>query len=206
MKEVNIYLAGKIEPNGWRQSIIDIRNNFFDHEYRSVNKLKNARVHIDKIDDSNMYVTGPFFLSCDHSCWHGAEDHGLGINNRGCQAGGVGGFEQFEVVDICKTQIKRADIIIAFINDDTCFGTLFELGLAKQMGKKIVTIFDTKERKRKMWFIAENSDFTISLFDDYSIDIFNKFERPDVAEAIYDIMDLLKKWYINDEYNKQHKI
>ena len=26
---INVYLAGKIKPNGWRQKLIDIRNNFF---------------------------------------------------------------------------------------------------------------------------------------------------------------------------------
>ena len=33
---INVYLAGKIKPNGWRQKLIDIRNNFFIWIFQSL--------------------------------------------------------------------------------------------------------------------------------------------------------------------------
>ena len=163
MKKIGIYLAGKIESNGWRQHIIDIRNTFCGDDYepstKSINKLKNAYVDVDE----KCYVTGPFFLSCDHSCYHGDGSHGLGKGNEYNCYGYSRCFLPNEVIEICTEQIRRADIIIAYIDDITCYGTLFELGLAKQMGKTIVTIFDTKKRENDMWFIAMNSDYSTNL-------------------------------------------
>lgn len=158
MKITKIYLAGKIKSNGWRQKIFDMRNNFYGFNFYNHEKLKNAIVPF--ID--NVCITGPFFLSCDHSCYHGEQSHGLGVNEQTCYDNA---FTEDEVIDICTTQIKRADMIIAYIDDNTCFGTLFELGMAKEMGKKVITIFDNRKREKQMWFIAKNSDYTTNLED-----------------------------------------
>lgn len=154
-----VYLAGKIESNGWRNMLFDMRNEFFGYDYGSNKyKLMNTLYKYN----NNIFITGPFFLSCDHSCYHGERDHGLGANEpNGCY--GEDGYNEQDVVDICTEQIKHADIIFAYINDNSCYGTLFEIGLAKAMNKKIITLFDCEKRKRNMWFIAKNSDYSTSL-------------------------------------------
>jgi hypothetical protein len=159
-KDVVIYLAGKIRSNGWRQSIIDIRNHFYDFNYPAASNLKNA-LPINYRD--NIFISGPFFLSCDHSCYHGEESHGLGRGKMTCA--GKRGFTEEEVIDICKAQIEKSDIVLAYIDDDTCYGSLYELGLASAMGKIVITIFDTKVREQKMWFVARNSDYSLILGD-----------------------------------------
>ena len=152
-KKVNVYLAGKIEANGWRQQIVDIRNGaMFWGEY-NINTIKNLKLQYNK----NIDITGPFFLSCDHSCYHGENSHGLGIQREeGCYCEKT--FSEEQVNDICLSQIRKSDIVFAYINDDTCYGTLYELGYAAALGKKIAILFDLPERIKKMWFITKNAD------------------------------------------------
>ena len=149
-KMIKVYLAGKIKSNGWRQQIVDIRNNF---EGDKKNKIRNV---IEIRYKNNIYITGPFFLSCDHSHYHGEGNHGLGINcPNGCY--GENTFTEKEVYDICLQQIKKSDVVFAYINDDTCYGTLYELGYAKSLGKKIIILFESGKLMKDMWFIYQKA-------------------------------------------------
>lgn len=153
-KILNVYLAGKIEANGWRQQIVDIRNNISGDEKDKIRK------GITLNYNDNIRITGPFFLSCDHSCYHGNNSHGVGLNNYhpdgeryDCYAK-TDHFSEEEVKSICLNQIKRSDIIFAYINDNTCYGTLYELGYAAALNKPILLLFDSSERRNNMWFIS----------------------------------------------------
>jgi len=153
-KEINVYLAGKIAPNDWRQRLVDIRNNFSGGEK---DEIRNGKIL--KYNDY-VNITGPFFLSCDHSCYHGDNSHGVGLNNL-CPNGErydcyglTDYFSEKEVKDICLSQIKKSDVIFAYINSDDCFGTLYELGYASALGKPILLLFDNGNRRENMWFIS----------------------------------------------------
>ena len=190
-KKVNVYLAGKIEPNGWRQKIFDMRNSFIDDEV--IPHLDNITISTEW--DKNIQITGPFFLSCDHSCYHGERNHGLGIHAPvSCITGGRTHTGN-EVINICKKQIERCDVLFAYINDDTCYGSLFEIGWAKALGKKIITIFDNTKRMEDMWFISKNSDYSISL-DVYEL----KKTNPDLYNKIMDKLDYLYNPIFNNDF------
>ena len=153
-KTLNVYLAGKIEANGWRQQIVDIRNNISGDEKDKIRK------GITLNYNDNIRIACPFFLSCDHSCYHGNNSHGVGLNNYhpdgeryDCYAK-TDHFSEEEVKSICLNQIKRSDIIFAYINDNTCYGTLYELGYAAALNKPILLLFDSSERRNNMWFIS----------------------------------------------------
>ena len=180
-KPVNIYLAGKIEPHGWRHAFFDMRNEFIWDE--KIPYLQSLSVTMDW--DKNIKVTGPFFLSCDHSCYHGEGNHGLGIHQPvSCLTGG-NTHSASEVIEICKEQIKRADVIFGYINSDTCFGSLFEIGYAKALGKKVILLFDTSKRENDMWFLSKNSDFSISL-DVYELKDTNPYLYNKLTHHQYD--------------------
>ena len=164
-KHKKVYLAGKISPNGWRQSIFDMRNNFSDYEYSNITAMIDTEFKYNK----NISITGPWFLSCDHSCYHGERNHGVGIHSN-CSGNECGPFTGKEVTDICRYQISKSDIIFAYINDDTCYGTLAEIGYAKAKGKKIVTIFDCEGRKKNMWFISKLSDYSTTIESEWEND------------------------------------
>lgn len=150
-KIIKVYLAGKIKSNGWRQQIVDIRNNFGGDEK---NKIRNG---IEIRYKNNIYITGPFFLSCDHSCYHGDNSHGVGLNSYNDCYGLTDNFSEDEVKDICLQQIKKSDVVFAYINDDTCYGTLYELGYAAALNKPILLLFDSDKRRNNMWFIANGA-------------------------------------------------
>lgn len=154
----NVYLAGKISKEDWRQQLVDIRNNFFGCEK---DKIRNYQT---LFYNDYIRITGPFFLSCDHSCYHGNNSHGVGLNNYlpdgsryDCYAE-TNHFTEDEVKEICLNQIKHSDIIFAYINSNECYGTLFELGYAASLGKQILILFDLPQRMKDMWFITKGAD------------------------------------------------
>ena len=167
MDKLNVYLAGKISSKDWRQELIDIRNNFYGNEKY---KIRN-RMTLDYND--NITITGPFFLSCDHSCYHGDNSHGVGLSKRQYDSYGERNiFSEKEVNDICLSQIRKSDVIFAYINSNSCYGTLYELGYAKSLGKKIIILFESGKLMKDMWFIYQKADI-VELVDkserDYSI-------------------------------------
>ena len=176
---INVYLAGKIEPNGWRQKLIDIRNNF---SAEKKDKIRNG-VTIKYNDHIN--ITGPFFLSCDHSCYHGDNSHGVGLDSHSDCYGLTDYFSEDEVKNICLQQIKKSDVIFAYINDDTCYGTLYEIGYAAALNKPILLLFDSNKRCNNMWFIANGAKITrvqdrytdIKEDFDYMIKYYEKFNK-----------------------------
>ena len=140
----SIYLAGKIRMNDWRNRFYYCRS-----------------IHPDEVDwffsdieeinlDEYMTVTGPFFISCDHGCYHGDGQHGVGAKDGGCSGHLI---TRDEVLEICKSQIDRAEIFFAYIDCRDCYGTIAEIGYAHATGKDIIIFFANDELKEEMWFI-----------------------------------------------------
>ena len=57
-----------------------------------------------------------------------------------------------DVLDICKRQIDRAEIVFAYIDEGDCYGTLAEIGYAHAIGKDITIVFSNDRLKADMWF------------------------------------------------------
>jgi len=130
------YLAGKIRKNDWRPC------NKWDPDISDFDIS-------ERVNDS-LTVTGPFFIPCDHGCYHGPESHGVGATNGGC----CGDYlTRDDVFRICKSQIDRAEILFAFIDCINCFGTIAEIGYAHAKGKEIIIYFETEHLKEEMWFV-----------------------------------------------------
>lgn len=193
METKKVYLAGKISPNGWRQKIVDIRNNFYDFDcYKDPSWYKTLLKF-----DEEIYITGPYFMSCDHSCYHGEGSHGVGVGVTGmCGCPECNGpkMSEKDVIKICELQIFRSDIIFAFINDNSCYGSLFELGLAKALGKKIIVVFDNDKRKKDMWFIGENADYSTSIDEFKLCKTNNILENLDNKHIDFELKNLATKF------------
>lgn len=64
---MRFYFAGKINKNCWRHQIVGgLRDSY----------LPESRVREIRMDEhgDDLYV-GPFFMSCDHGCFHGKDTH-----------------------------------------------------------------------------------------------------------------------------------
>lgn len=150
-----VYLAGKIRQSGWRENICG---------YRCGGHTDSYGFYDDLVINGNLTVTGPFFISCDHGCYHGENSHGVGVaqyyytdedGRKHIYEPCMGEyFTQDEVLTVCKNQIDKAEIIFAYIDCRDCFGTLSEIGYAHAKGKTIIK-FKNDDLERDMWFISK---------------------------------------------------
>ena len=188
MAEIHsVYLAGKIEKNGWREKLFDARS--VGTEGYTLYGLSN---HTEVGYSGRIEITGPFFISCDHGCYHGEGKHGVGavkheIEKHGGDphydqddCGGCMGeyFTRDDVFEISKNQIKRADIVFAYIDSPDCYGTLAEIGYAYALRKDIVIVFSNDELKEKMWFIDKMQRNTaVASYKWISTELISKFKE-----------------------------
>lgn len=167
-----VYLAGKIRQNGWREHIYRCRYvNDFDPDE------PNRTVDVNE----NLTITGPFFISCDHGCYHGDGSHGVGawegdpddpmFYNHGVPSEWPGcgelGLQRIDVVFYCKEQIDAAEIVFAYIDCLDCFGTLAEIGYAHAKGKTIIIKFGSDYLKEDMWFIDKMQQITCNVSNEW---------------------------------------
>jgi hypothetical protein len=154
---VKIYLAGKISKRDWRWQVV-----------RGVDALDRYGLELDQYNHDTWPVleraifgthdyVGPYFISCNHGCFHGDNAHGVGAVPKGC-ADPSGGHDDIGdpalVVEKCLTAIDRADFVFAWLDDPTAYGTIFELGYAK--GRKIPVAYASPvasdPRTADLWF------------------------------------------------------
>lgn len=154
----SIYLAGKISKDDWRHDIVSgLRGAWPDDCYswaptETWPTLKNAAL-------GTFDYLGPHFVSDDHGCGHGPSTHGCGRDGEVCALPDVAP-NRSQVRDLCLEAIDTADIVFAWLNDVTAYGTLVELGYAKGRGKRI--IIAAPRPLDDLWFAASCATFAIT--------------------------------------------
>lgn len=147
---INIYLAGKIAPGDWRHTLIPTLRRDSGDQYNSMinGESESWPVFINAIRGKHNY-TGPYFIGCDHGCYHGDASHGCGAGygegyydhgqcSPGCSDYNPEFQDQKNIVKRCLDAIDRSDLVFAWIDTNDCFGTIFELGYAVAKNKQIV--------------------------------------------------------------------
>lgn len=170
---MKVYMGGKIERNDWRHSIFkDLRSGNSDFFQSQMSKV-----------DGFSY-NGPFFVSCDHGCFHGVGNHGLGVINDGCGTGSFGEkgqevekqFKRHEVINKCINWIKSSDIVFFWIDKRDAYGSIAEIALAHSLKKPIfIGVSHELENPEDMWFPLNLSNFFS--FEKSSTDAWNKFVK-----------------------------
>lgn len=144
---MKIYLAGKISKNCWRHGIVkDLR----DTE-------PTDRILPGAIFDKHDYV-GPFFESCDHGCNHILASHGASVET--CGVLEVDEDRRRAVRRRCLEGVAQADLVFAWVDDVTCFGTLFEIGYAHGLKKKIVLA--APAMPPELWFAFSGHEMVLT--------------------------------------------
>lgn len=166
-----IYLAGKVSLGDWRHDVVkDLRQvcmDFLEDQTTEWPILENS------IGEVHSY-SGPYFISCDHGCSHGPGTHGYGINP--CMGeyapmdyDDEDDFKQFEeaittrrrlIVARCEQAIERSNIIFAWIDDLTAFGTIFELGYAASHQIPVYLAISNKDKleiSKNLWFAIRST-------------------------------------------------
>lgn len=160
VRQTFVYLAGKIGMRDWRQSIFP---SLRDHG-------PDGRPD-EWCQKDEFTMTGPYFLSCDHGCYHGEGTHGVGAGQeregpggafRGC--GTYEGHSQHAIASICRDQIYFSDVVFCWLNSPTAYGTIAELGYARGIGKSIFIAYESGNPVwSDTWFVREFAKKTIQV-------------------------------------------
>lgn len=171
-----VYLAGKVSHgNAWRKLIVpNIRDRVSSGSAYYEMILFTPTIFKD------IKTSGPYFISCDHGCYHGENTHGVGANKKTCD----GGYTPPEIVArICREQIKKSDFVFAYIDTNDCYGTLCEIGYAIGLKKYVAVMFSDDDLMKQMWFVSEMAD---AVFDKYGLT--EDLKSSIVPLSIYDKM------------------
>lgn len=177
---MRIYLAGKIKANDWRHGMVTgLRGSGWPGRYDAEPADWPDFPVMPKAVLGKYDYTGPYFVGCDHSCYHGPNEHGVGAFTGGefvydyednPEKEGYNTFRPTyrykKIHDLCLDAIDRSDVIFAWIEDYSCYGTLVELGYARGKDKKIIVAFgaaisDNTARCRHpidLWFVRMIAD------------------------------------------------
>jgi hypothetical protein len=137
-KEISFYFAGKISKNCWRHEIFGDLRGAERFQETSSGKLPISRNALG----TGLHYSGPYFIGCDHGCYHGA--HSNGVVGRGDCLDLAFVPSRVQVPQIAYDQIRRADVLFAWIVDRTCYGTLVEIGFAHALQKTIWLAYTPK--------------------------------------------------------------
>jgi hypothetical protein len=178
MSPIKIYFAGKISHSDWRHKIIpNLRNASNDvgvgsscPEIEHVGHLGRYATHSIEFNIQPnprnvpvpaLYV-GPFFVGCDHGCFHGKNSHGtLGaLNDTKAHDLDSTSFIMAESVrDIvwsnAARQIQSCHVLLAhFDNDEVCtaYGTIAEIGYASALGRRVI-LSGACHGDSNLWFV-----------------------------------------------------
>jgi len=154
-RSLRLYLAGRIvKGGGWREKVLG-------HRPMSVSdgEILDGPWGDFPIPGSIHFVTGPWFISCDHGCAHRENAHG--ILGGGCLTDVVPGHlgNRWTIVERCLDAIDRCDVFFAWL-EPGAYGTVAELGYAKAKGKEIVVAMDVEHEMEisDLWFARHMAD------------------------------------------------
>jgi hypothetical protein len=154
-----IYLAGKISKNCWRKQLVP--------------DLRDMRWADGPLDCVSFNYVGPFFVGCDHGCYHGSNTHGnLPLMGTCNEINGTAEFlrrlHQENLRKTCMKAIDDCDILFAYIDEHKCYGTISEIEYAVNINKIVIVNFApsiASESKNDFWFAtvdANSVNFQVS--------------------------------------------
>lgn len=128
----NVYLAGKVAKNGFRNHLVQ--------------GLRNHRWSDGILEQMTFNYTGPFFVSCDHGCFHNPDSHGVIMSKELSACPHRDKYEDFnfqrnEIGQLCMHAILRSDLVFCYIDSPDCYGTLVEIGYAIADGIPLIIVF-----------------------------------------------------------------
>src|ERR1700730_9535978 len=71
-KGLTFYLAGKISKNGWRHRLVP---RLSDSPWAESGPITEMPILKNGIAPG-LHYSGPYFVACDHGCFHGPNTHG----------------------------------------------------------------------------------------------------------------------------------
>lgn len=130
-----VYLAGKVGKNDWRHDLAP--------------DLRGWQPEFGSLPCKCFTYVGPFLVACDHGCRHEPGKHGAA--GGGCDGENIARDAVFRRN---QAALGSADIVWAYVEDQTCHGTLFEIGWAARGGKPVFLSFAPGVDHDELWYPA----------------------------------------------------
>lgn len=161
-----VYFAGKISKNDWRHTIV--YENIDADTHRWFISLDEDYIDFPVVLNNTFEYCGPYFLGCDHGCYHGDNTHGVGCGknyNSTCSGRGEG-LSRSRVISKCYKWIDSSDIVFCWVDDITAYGTFTEIGYATAKNKPVYIACSSKIKEESMdiWFPLLSS--TVFVYED----------------------------------------
>lgn len=159
----NVYLAGKIRKHCWRHQLI---SGLRDHSWGDGPLQQNSFNYI-----------GPFFIGCDHGCFHNKNSHG-NVAIRGdnlCPGRDLNAeFDapHLEVATLCLEALDKADLVFCYVDAADCYGTLVEIGYALAHDVPLVVAFAPSiatSVDNDFWFSCVKARWTLYGVSEYQL-------------------------------------
>jgi hypothetical protein len=141
-----VYLAGKIRKNCWR--------------HRLVSGLRAHHWSLGPLPQERFTYIGPFFVGCDHGCFHRPNSHGNRTGS-GIALCPTQNANKREIARLCRESVGNADLVFCFIDSLDCFGTLAEIERAHTLGIRVVIAFApgiASANDNDMWFVCTSAN------------------------------------------------
>jgi nucleoside 2-deoxyribosyltransferase len=179
---IKVYLAGKIARNDWRHDIFPKLSRATENQEISFDVFRYEGPFFIAGGGYNNQK-GAFHGPCTHGRGAGAEHETDDLHDYDSYDPGavyysdgewsathngmnLGEDTTAEVVDKCINWITNSHIIFCWLDKPDAYGTLVELGLAKQMGKPIFLAMPIGFKTYKdMWFAWTLADMSIMIAD-----------------------------------------
>ena len=133
----NLYLAGKIAKDGWRDVLVP--------------RLDNHLWEDGPIETASYIYVGPFFTHSTHDCPYGPSKQGM-LENFHAR------YSRLDVVRLNMAALASANLLFAYIDSGDCYGTIMEIGWAIAKGIRVALVFAPDVNKRDFWFLRLQSD------------------------------------------------
>lgn len=160
---MRVYFAGKIGKGDWRHSLFPgLRDASMREGKGHDGPICNGLMEPYPVPSAgNVVYGGPFFVSCDHGCYHGTGTHGIGIGNDGGWLGCVEAqgeltspddVRRTQIVELCQHWIEECDAVFVWLDSTDAYATFAEIGYAVALGKPVF-LYEPLPARDDWWFI-----------------------------------------------------
>jgi hypothetical protein len=144
---IRVYCAGKVQGTKWRDELFGNVSDRWDYSIPPPAERPQPNRMIAK---GRFHYIGPWTCNTDH-CPTPVGEHGL--------AGGMAGdvpalIYRNNVLSRSLKAIRDADCVFVWLDDSSAYGSLVEVGYAKDRSVFTGVYFATKEMREEMWFAA----------------------------------------------------
>lgn len=150
-----IYFAGKIGKNDWRHKIVPgLRGAWHGACLEPADPEVIVPIRFE-LGGTAFDYAGPYFVGCDHGCFHGPESHGI-VDAGEPADDRILTPERYDVFGLCLSWLQSADVVFAHVESGDAQGTMFELGWAFDRIQVFLN-FTTEALAAECWFAARSA-------------------------------------------------